>query len=68
MSKYVTAMNVPTEQLARLDDIFAHMKNEPLPVTRDEFENRAVLYHILMSLEDFLLVKQRYIQTDMAVK
>ena len=68
MSDYVTAMNVPEKQLARLSEIFAFMKNEPLPVTRDEFENRAVLYHILMSLEDFLLVKQRYVQTDMAVR
>ena len=68
MSEYVTAMNVPEKQLARLSEIFTLMKNEPLPVTRDEFENRAVLYHILMSLEDFLLVKQRYVQTDMAVR
>ena len=61
MSEYVTELNVPEKQLERLAGIFDHMKNEPLPTTRDEFENRAVLYHILMSLEDFLMVKQRYV-------
>ena len=31
------------------------------PKTREEFENRAVLYHILMDLEEFLIFKKRFI-------
>ena len=35
---------------------------DDLPKTREEFENRAVLYHIMMDLEDFLLCKQKFIK------
>ena len=35
---------------------------DDLPQTREEFENRAVLYHIMMDLEDFLLCKQKFIK------
>lgn len=61
MNRYVTELNEPTLQLQALEDIFQRMKEEPLPVTRKEFENRAVLYHILMDLEEFLMVKQQFI-------
>lgn len=37
------------------------MKKEPLPVTREEFESRALLYHILMDLEEFLIEKKRFV-------
>ena len=40
------------------------MKEEPLPETREEFENRAILYHVLMDLEDFLLIKQHYLENQ----
>ena len=58
---FVTELNVPEAQLQDLEDIFAGMKKEPLPVTREEFENRALLYHILMDLDEFLLAKKRFI-------
>lgn len=58
---YVTELNVPALQLKYLEEIFEGMKKEPLPVTREEFENRALLYHILMDLDEFLLVKKRFI-------
>ena len=58
---FVTELNVPALQLKYLEDIFAGMKKEPMPVTREEFENRALLYHILMDLEEFLLVKKQFI-------
>ena len=38
------------------------MKKEGLPVNREEFESRAVLYHILMDLEEFLVFKQRFVK------
>ena len=61
MLPYVTELNVPVLQLKYLEDIFVGMKKEPMPVTREEFENRALLYHILMDLDEFLLVKKRFI-------
>ena len=56
---HVEEMNIPSMQIERLEKIFRDMKEEPLPKTREEFENRAVLYHILMDLEEFLIFKKR---------
>lgn len=61
MADYVIEINQPEKQLARLQEIFAEMKAEPLPESREEFENRAVLYHILMDLEEFLIFKKRFV-------
>lgn len=61
MKRYVKELNEPTLQLNYLENIFSRMKKEPLPVTREEFESRAILYHILMDLEEFLIVKKRFI-------
>lgn len=46
----------------RLDMIKESMKEEALPSSRAEFENRAVLYRILYELEDFLLLKKRFVE------
>ena len=64
MSLYVTELNAPSRQLEHLQTIFDEMKEEPLPETREEFENRAILYHVLMDLEDFLLIKQHYLENQ----
>lgn len=64
LGQYVTELNEPAPQLQQLTDIFLWMKNEPLPVSRAEFESRAVLYHILMDLEDFLQEKKRFIHDE----
>lgn len=61
LTDYVIEKNTPTEQREKLEEIFQHMKKEDLPVTRDEFESRALLYHILMDLEEFLVFKQRFV-------
>lgn len=59
---YVVERNIPSFQMEKLNEIFLNMKREMLPVTRDEFESRALLYHILMDIEEFLVFKQRFIQ------
>ena len=61
LSEYVIEINMPDKQLDRLNKIFNDMKDEPLPESRDEFESRAILYHILMDLEDFLVFKRRFV-------
>lgn len=62
LADYVVERNIPREQIERLEEIFADMKKEPLPLSREEFEGRAILYHVLMDLEDFLYVKKRFVE------
>ena len=33
-----------------------------MPKTNEEFESRALLYHILLDLEDFLKYKMRFVK------
>lgn len=61
VSSYVVEHNSPEAQIRKLEQIFIDMKDEPLPESREEFENRAVLYHILMDLEEFLIMKRRFV-------
>jgi len=61
--EYVTETNSPAEQIERLEHMVDAMKEQPLPQTRDEFETRAVLYHILTELEAFLIHKRRFVQS-----
>lgn len=62
MAEYVVEINHPRRQLERLDELFELMKLEPLPASREEFENRAILYHVLMDLEEFLWCKERFVK------
>lgn len=48
------------DRLNRLSNVY---KNEKLPVTRIEFENRAVLYHILTDLRVFIEVKKEFAES-----
>ncbi len=61
LKEYVVEVNAPVEQLERLHSLFEDMGKETLPESREEFENRAVLYHILMDIEDFVLAKKRFV-------
>ncbi|HKL42584.1 MAG TPA: aromatic acid exporter family protein [Clostridia bacterium] len=47
--------------LEKIDRLKKHYKNEPLPSSRIEFENRSVLFQYLNDLEEFLKIKQRYL-------
>lgn len=62
MAEYVVEFNSPEIQLERLEELFENMKKQPLPKTREEFESRAVLYHVLMDLEEFLTTKKRFVR------
>lgn len=59
---YVVEKNEPDAQMERLQEIFAEMKKEELPKSRDEFESRALLYHILMDIEEFLKYKMAFVE------
>lgn len=58
---YVREMNSPEEQIHYLEVMVEDIQNQPLPKTRDEFETRAVLYHILTELEAFLIHNRRFV-------
>ena len=52
-----------TSLLSALHDLLAEMQRQPLPVTRGEFEDRALLYVLLRRMEDFLLLKREFYET-----
>ena len=61
VSESIGKMQVLDAQLDRLYNILEHMKTQELPKSREEFESRSILYHVLMDLEDFLLIKKRFV-------
>ena len=47
--------------LEELEDVKQQMRFQPLPVTREEFEARAVLFQVLLELEQFLVLKRDFV-------
>lgn len=62
ISKHVTEMNNPQKQIDEMENILEHLRNEDLPKTHEEFENRAELYHVLLDMEEFLLYNKRFLE------
>lgn len=50
--------------LSKIDGLKNHYKNEPLPNSRIEFENRSILFQYLSDLEEFLKIKKRYLKNQ----
>ena len=61
LAEYVIEINYPTLQITRLNEIFEEMRNGEPPKTSDEFEDRALMYHILMDIQDFLAHKANFV-------
>lgn len=61
ISENVSEKADPQEQKERLEALLQDMKISALPETREEFESRAMLYHVLMDLEDWMMVKDKFI-------
>ncbi|MCM1145520.1 MAG: aromatic acid exporter family protein [Blautia sp.] len=55
--------NNARELLEMLEELLLRMKDSSLPVTREEFEERAVLYSVLMDLQYFLNLKKNFADT-----
>ena len=53
--------NTVAELLGRQQDFLEEMKQEQLPADREEFEARAILFYILMQMEELLQIKRRFI-------
>lgn len=54
-------LNNVKKLLDELEELLQYFKNESLPVTREEFEYRAILFQILKEFEYFLLIKRNFI-------
>lgn len=63
LSDYMLEMNIPQRQIERLAELFEDMIAQELPTTEEEFESRAMLYHILMDIEDFLNFKSDFVSS-----
>lgn len=48
--------------LGRLEELLGEMKEQRLPVSREEFEARAILFYILMQLESLLEIKRNFMK------
>lgn len=61
ISEFFHERNDVKDLLEELEQLYAFFRNEKLPTSRDEFENRAILFRILKDLEYFLELKQNFI-------
>lgn len=61
LAENITEYNNPEEQLSSLKEIIEHIKCDELPTTMEEFESSALLFHILMDIEDLLVYKKHFI-------
>lgn len=50
------------ELLDKVNELKTEYRKQSLPVTREEFENRAVLLQLLHGFEEFLLLKRQFIE------
>lgn len=56
-----TRENTVESLLDHMEEVYAYMRQEHLPVTREEFESRAVLFYVLKQIEEFLRIKREFI-------
>ncbi len=49
--------------LEETDRIIAGMKTQKMPVTREEFENRAALYNLMIRTREFLAIKNMFMKS-----
>lgn len=59
---YVVEFNQPQAQTKELKRICEKLKKQGFLETGEAFESYAMLYHILMDLEEFLVYKMRFIR------
>lgn len=60
LSNNIGVKDYATSKLEEIDLLLEGFKEELLPVSRDEFEHRAILYYIIQEIRQFLLLKIEY--------
>ncbi|MFD2925902.1 aromatic acid exporter family protein [Halobacillus naozhouensis] len=56
--------NTAVLYLNRLKDMKEEFRNDDLPVSREEFEERASLFHLLNEIEEYLIIKRSFKKSD----
>lgn len=59
----VLELNNPRQQIEELKVIIGLVLNQELPQTKKEFEGSVKIYHLLMDLEEFLVLKMRFVES-----
>lgn len=62
IKEHIREMNDPKEQLDKLNALLTDLKDEDLPKTVEEYESSVKLYHILMDIEEFLILKRNFVE------
>ncbi|SFA72253.1 Uncharacterized membrane protein YgaE, UPF0421/DUF939 family [Lentibacillus halodurans] len=60
--------NTATLYLDELEQLQKSFDQEELPKTKEEFETRANLFHLLHEIEDYLLLKKKFKKSDVTGK
>lgn len=60
---HVLELNNPRKQIDQLKGIIDKILNQELPSTKKEFEGSVKIYHLLMDLEEFLVLKMRFVES-----
>ncbi|MFZ3577121.1 aromatic acid exporter family protein [Virgibacillus sp. DJP39] len=68
LSKAVHPGNTASIFLDRLNELQIEFDNEELPTTREEFETRANLFRLLREIEDYLIIKKKFKESDVVSK
>ena len=63
LADYVVETNIPQKQRERLGELYEGMQDQKPPASREEFESYAMLFHILMDIEDFLDFKSDFVSS-----
>lgn len=48
--------------ISELDELFEHMRYQRMPESRTEFENRALLFSLMLQIKDFLSIKYEFME------
>lgn len=62
LKEFIVEKNCPQEQMDKLQEILGEIRQQPLPASYEEFENRAMLYHVLSQLEAFIEHKANFVK------
>ena len=68
LSESVHPGNTAILFLDELKDLREEFHKEELPATKEEFETRANLFQLLHEIEDYLLLKQKFKESDVKTK
>ena len=62
MIPHINDHNEPSEQIYHLKELMENLKSDYHFESRTEFEDRAILYHILLEIDEFLHLKARFLK------